>query len=783
MIPSHEWSTGSTGPLLALLLLAVLHSSGTLKASADQVVLPTGSAPPALEMAHFPNRLCTFIWRNWESVELERMAEVLGTTPEKVEEIGLSMGLPPHQPISHLKKQRGYITLIRRNWHLLNYDQMLALLGWDAERLAYTLKEDDFLWVKLGRLKPDCAPLKYEPLDARAKARCTEIKEVVDAHFGELFGRPFENRYQFVERLSYPMDHPPPPRPLDEEPIRFIYSYFAVYGDPLLHPELDPYPEPLLQRLAEVGVNGVWLHTVLRDLAPSGEFPEFGKNHQKRLESLRKLVARARKYGIHVYLYMNEPRSMPAAFFEKYPQLTGAREDDNRAMCTSIPAVRAFVTDGLAYVFANVPDLGGIFTITASENLTNCFSRGGEAGCPRCSQRSFADVVIEINRAMYDGVRKSSPKAKVIVWDWGWRDEAAETIINALPQDAFLMSVSEWSKAIRRGGVDSQVGEYSISVVGPGPRATSHWRWAKSRGMRTLAKVQINCTWELSAVPFIPAMHLVAEHLDQLRHADVDGLMLSWTLGGHPSPNLQLVEKLDLKSDIERGDALHHVAVDRYGPAAAEQAELAWKHFSKAFSAYPFHVTVVYGSPVQMGPANLLYPEPTGYGATMVGIPYDDLNTWRGIYPPEVFARQFEQVATGWQNGLAVWDELKNAQMGDPNTLAGHRQNAEDDRRIALAAQTHFKSVANQARFVMARDALRSGDASEDERMSHVKTIHRLLEDEIELARRLFDLTRVDARIGFEASNHYYYYPLDLVEKVVNCCYLRDSRLPRQAAE
>jgi len=32
-----------------------------------------------------------------------------------------------------------------------------------------------------------------------------------------------------------------------------------------------------------------------------------------------------------------------------------------------------------------------------------------------------------------------------------------------------------------------------------------------------------------------------------------------------------------------------------------------------------------------------------------------------------------------------------------------------------------------------------------------------------------------DSRIGFEASNQYFYLPLDLVEKVVNCQYVLDQ--------
>jgi hypothetical protein len=57
--------------------------------------------------------------------------------------------------------------------------------------------------------------------------------------------------------------------------------------------------------------------------------------------------------------------------------------------------------------------------------------------------------------------------------------------------------------------------------------------------------------------------------------------------------------------------------------------------------------------------------------------------------------------------------------------------------------------------------------------------MRRALEDEIAAARRLFTLTREDSRIGFEASNHYYYLPLDLVEKVVSCRYILDVALSR----
>ena len=48
------------------------------------------------------------------------------------------------------------------------------------------------------------------------------------------------------------------------------------------------------------------------------------------------------------------------------------------------------------------------------------------------------------------------------------------------------------------------------------------------------------------------------------------------------------------------------------------------------------------------------------------------------------------------------------------------------------------------------------------------------------LARRLCELQRTDSRIGFEASNQYYYVPADLAEKVLNCRDLLDRWLIEQ---
>jgi hypothetical protein len=189
------------------------------------------------------------------------------------------------------------------------------------------------------------------------------------------------------------------------------------------------------------------------------------------------------------------------------------------------------------------------------------------------------------------------------------------------------------------------------------------------------------------------------------------------------------------------------VARRRFGDALAPVVVQAWREFSVAFSEFPFHIGLNYRAPMQMGPANPLWAEPTGYKSTMVGFPYDDLTGWRQVYPPEVFIAQFNKIADGFEAALA---KLKSAVQHVTPALA-------QELNVAEAAAIHFRSTANQARFVLARD---KRDTAE---------LRRVLADEIALARRLYAIQTRDSRIGFEASNQYYYVPLDLVEKVINC--------------
>ena len=771
-------------------------------ASLDLSPLPSGEEKVAEPIPHFPNRTAAFVWRNWNLATLEAMARTLDTTPEKIAQIAEFLGLPPYKAPTW-EPDRVYITLTRRNWSILPYEQLLTLLDLAPTEYAEKLREDDFLWVKLGRLKPVCETLRFEEPSEADVAAMRKIAADVRQTLGDELDAPETPRFAFLDELGTvdgretASENEQNAQNLqngqDKEArqngegvakkesrfeICYLHSYFAVFGDPLLQDDAKLCPDGLLQKLSERGVNGVWLHALLRDLAPpTAEFPELGAKSDVRRATLRNLVKRAKKYGIDVYLYMNEPRALPAPFFENRPHIRGVAQEKYFAMCASAPETRRWLVDSLAAVFADVPGLGGIFTITGSENLTTCASHMRQSECPRCSKRDYVDLIADLNAAMAEGVWRSAPDAKVIVWDWGWRGHGLATdIVERLPKGVWLQSVSEWALPLERGGVPVSVGEYSISAVGPGPRAVEHWAAAKKAGLKTIAKCQFNATWEIASIPTIPALDLVVRHAANLSRSGVDGVMAGWSLGGFPSINLEALQEFKDETTTEE-EVLDRLATRVFGAEGAATGRAGWTKVSRAFEEFPYSGAVVYNAPNQIGPANLLRLEPTGFRATMVGIPYDDVASWTAPYPPLVFAEQMEKCGRGFREGAALLAEAAK------NAPAERRVEAERQARCADVAGVVYLSCANQARFVLLRDernVLRKAENAENsENAARLTAIEAemaaIVRDEIELAKALRRAAAADSCVGFESTNQYWFIPNDLIEKIISCRQILDE--------
>ena len=704
------------------------------------------SLPPVQEdkfipIPHFPTRFHAAVFRLWETVTAERMAEALEIPLDEIQKAAKDMGLP-NQKRMESWPERGYITTIRNAWHVLPYEQLLRVLGWTEQQLAATLKEDDFLDVKLGMFKPYCEPVRCERADEEQKKQLEKIKSVMEKEFSGWFdgAEPFqffpnhgegENK---TERKA-------------QDGIRMIYSYCGLYGNVLETDIALSYPDSLLKMYQETGVNAVWLPAVLYQLTEFPFDPSRSAGWEKRQERLRTLVERAAHYGIKVFLYLNEPRSMPLDFFEKRPELRGRTTELYASMCMSDPRVLEYLRNAVHSLCKAVPGLGGFFAITFSENLTHCKSRNEGTACEKCRDIPPQKLAADVLCAISEESRKVDPSIQTIAWTWSWSlfmsQEEIHDCIERLPKEIILMSNSEVQKKFCIGGVEGAVEDYSMSIPGPGEQAKAVWSIAKDKGHETCAKVQVNNTWECSTVPFLPVFDLIREHMQGLRAEGVRHLMLSWTLGGYPSVNLKIASQCLTNPDVER---YREILWEEYG-SFAPAAERAAAVFSEAFREFPFDIGCVYCGPQNAGPSNLLYEKATGFQSTMTCYAYDDLDGWRSIYPAEVFCEQLRKLSEKWKEGLALLEGMPE------NSLT----------TAAWGGYALFYSSYLQTEFVLCRER---GD---------FERLRWIVSEERGLALLMYHLMLGSSLIGYEAANHYYFNKGMLIEKALCCDYLAEQ--------
>ncbi len=677
----------------------------------------------AIPLTHFPTRHQASIFRACEYVPVEKIAKILDADEAAIREAMSDMGLADFAP-GNLWLGRGYITIIRRMWHILPYEQLCELLDTDEQSLARLMRDEDFLDIKLSE-KPKCDRVRWRELTDAEKERTQKIKQVMQTL--DLSGKaPFDFDYR-VPRLEF--------EGKECFDTRMIYAFSGLYQHAFDVDSENYLPDGQLAAYRDLGINGIWTQGILSQLAEFPFDPAISAGYEKRLERLCAMTERLDRYGIKLYLYLNEPRSMPVAFFEEHPQLRGHIMNGDACLCVSTEEVSDYLRNAVEAICRAAPKLGGFFTITRSENLTNCYSHAGEAGfpcsCPRCRERSVGEVVAHTIRCMQEGAHRVDPRIKVFAWSWRW-DSHSEEIIRHLPKEVILLSQSELDMPFEIGGIKGNVLDYSMSIVGPGELAKKEWAVAREVGLEVGAKVQINTTWEASTIPAIPVAPSIQAHMEQLRNEKVRHLLLSWTLGGYPSRNIAAAARYFYESC--------HVYDEKANPSEAE------KQFAEAFAEFPFYIQTLYFGPQNAGPSNLLFEKPTGYRASMTCFAYDDLESWRSIYPVDTFESQFESLCQKWKRGLDMLpgtDECEEAVM-------------------AKAAYCLFASSLNQIRFIRARDEKRYADA-----------VH-AAKGELDIAMKMLSLMNKNAAIGYEAANHYYFSKNQMAEKILNCLYVID---------
>ena len=750
-------------------------------------------------------------------------------------------------------------------------EQILTLLDWDEERLAFCLKEDDFLGGKLGA-KINCTPVLYRELTEEEKHQTEKIKNtmmsdvrVLDEYdiaepfdffnlkyeklitpvkkkievdsswcieydkdnqnianyiedfkeFAKEYGVEFsengnkkiiikcdintkDEEYHevdikenlitvnaghdfgvlrglyYIEDLAesagtFTFDEISAKRKTKVK-TRFLYSFCGLYADVLDKDNEISFPTELLKSYARRGINGVWIQGVLYKLAPYPFNEKQAEGWEMRLENLKKLTVRAARYGIKVYMYINEPRNLPLSFFEKNPKLKGASlREDHACLCSSNAETHKYLKDALQTVCKKVPLLGGFFNITQTENRVLCYSCGetlseGQTACPVCSARPPEKVISDIIKTMADAVTEINPDMKYFYFAWSLSQtmgtDTTNKIIESLPENVIVLQVSETEMPVNLpADEENKIVDYSIAIVGPGEVAKSQWKKARQCGLETAAKVQISTSWECSSAPFIPVYDNIIQHMQNLTDAGVEHLMLGWTLGGYMSDSLKIASSYYFEDSENNTDSYDEILKQSYGKYK-ETVKEAVKHFSDGFKEFPFNFKHIYVGPCNAGVANPLFPEPTGMTATMTCFPYDDLLLWRGkasnkpgylsgpVFSEGTLLTQYNLLCNEWENGLELIKDMPNSEFKD----------------MAYYCYTLFKSSYNQIKYYIERD----GD-------NNKAVMREIVKSEKELAIIAYKTMLKNASVGYEAANHYYVTRANLTEKIVQCDYLLEN--------
>ena len=571
---------------------------------------------------------------------------------------------------------------------------------------------------------------------------------------------PFVKRASFVRK---PLFH-----------TRIFRSVISPYYHDELYDDTEYYTDNILSRISHHGFNGIWIHAILKDIAPRGVFPEFGKGSAKRIAKLKRVITKAARYGIKVYLYFTEPYGLHKddPFWIRHPEVKGepgvdfSLEHTTNAFCTSTRPVKRFLEEGMYELFSRAKGLAGVILITASEHHHHCYShvdlrnalnedfKAKEIRCPRCRKRTPEDVISELVDLIRRGAGKANPRAKIIAWNWSWsmyEKDPQRQMIEAMPKNVAIMGGFERGAKVVVEGLKKVSDEYSLAYVGPSERFQGLAGATKKAGRDLFAKIQIPSCQECLVVPYFPVMQKICKKFENLRKWGVGGIMECWNFGNFPAVSTEIANEMSWQNGTESAsDILLKYAGRLYGKENAGEAVKAWEIFSKATDHYPLDMKFFYWSPLNWGA--VVYPfflekmnKRQGCSWIPGDTPGDVVSDWTCNLGVGRTLRALGEMADRWEKGVKILEEL--VQKVSPD----RKKSALRDWAVAKAFMLLCRSTANNTRFLDLRDRrLKTKDEKKKKEMyGKMKAV---CLDELKIVEAFTPLIKADSRIGFHAE-------------------------------
>lgn len=596
---------------------------------------------------------------------------------------------------------------------------------------------------------------------------------------------------------------------------RIIRSPWGDFHGKEIETSLEVYSDNYLEEISRSGYNAIWLHMILRESVPSILFPD-NDTKKNRIACLNRLVKKVDRFGIKVYFYFCEPRSLKQEdpFWKTHSELKGQpmtfagrisqKGWDSRyfSLCTSTPAVKEYLEESSYNLFKAVPGLGGAFLITASEYPNNCYSHfplpqtkftdsemakwaGRKFVCPRCARRKPEEVAAEVIILINRGIKSASPQAKTIAWSWSWyilEPDPQKNLINLLPKDVILMSDLERGGYIYLNHKRYPVDEYSLSYIGPSPRFKKQAALAKKRGMKMMATIQVSTSNEFFGIPYLPVPYLSAEKLKRMAALKIDGYMGCWIAGGDTSPMSRLAGMMSRLPQPSPGDAVKELARSEFGEKSARSVCKAWRKFSDAFREYPFSTQFVYWGPLYYAVAYPLSLNLTRERriANFCPLPRDEKghlklsnnnpDEWIKPFTSGVVVSAFQKLLKGWEEGV---DLLRQAIDKDRENPA-----LQNELVISRHIRLSVRSLINIVRFYGLHQRWEKNKAHPDKVLS--AKLKKILKEEIANAQEDKELIKAEPRLGFYADPRVYLFTSEDLDYKISLAQTTLSQLSRR---
>ena len=518
------------------------------------------------------------------------------------------------------------------------------------------------------------------------------------------------------------------------------------WGDELLD-EIDYYPEEYLNRLAHNGTNGLWIYTSFGQLVKSPYMPELGKDSEKRMEKLSRVVAKCKKYGVKVYVFAIEPMGLLPEERAAHADMLGAdtpmTANSRQPMCPRLDKTRDHIIYCLETIFKTIPDLGGYIDITAGERPTTCASVGHFGKCPRCSRFSRGENLAYSVDVIKEGLRRAGTGAEFISWTYGhryWDDNDIIEYIEKSPSDVMFMQNFE------DRGVDVQLGrdrvawDYWLSYPGPSDMFKISAKRAKELGKTSYAKMQVCSSHEMATVPYIPAPGILFDKYKAAVELGVEGIMECWYFGNYPSlMNRASTELSYLESFDDKAGFLRSLAARIYGESLADSVATAWAAFEEGYRNYPTNIMFSYYGPMHDGVVWDLFPIPKNRALPRSWLLLDPPDgdrigecLFRGHTLDEAITLA-ERMSEAWERGLRALP----FGCDDEHTLC------------ARAIGTLISSGKNILNFYKKREELGEGVGDSYKVLFDMESIVRA---EIENSKIMTELCGKDTRLGYHSE-------------------------------